>query len=147
MCIRDSPIFRSERQAEILATLFFSLQRLSIFDLARQLEIPYPSIHREVGRLLKAGILEQKKVGNTSLLSANQNSPFYRPLLDLLEVTSGPLPLLRNSLEGISGIEMAYIFGSWAQRILGNAGPLPNDIDVMIIGLSLIHISEPTRPY
>ena len=132
--ILPTPLFRSDRQAAILSTLFFSIKRISIFDLATQLEIPYPSIHREISRLLKAGILEENKVGNTSLLSANQRSPFYRPQLDLLEVTSGPIPLLRNSLGGIPGIENIYLFGSWAHRILGKDGPIPNDVDVIVIG-------------
>ena len=129
-----TPLFRSERQAEILATLFFSDSKLSITDLGVKLGVPYPTIHREVGRLLKSGIFIETRVGNTILLSPNQSSPFYRPVLALLEVTSGPVPLLRETLGPISGVEIAYLFGSWAHRLLGDIGPVPNDVDVFVIG-------------
>ena len=129
-----TPLFRSVRQAEILSTLFFSDTRISITDLGVKLEVPYPTIHREVGRLLKSGILAETRIGNTILLNPNQSSPFYRPLLALLEVTSGPVPLLQEALGPISGIEIAYLFGSWAHRLLGDIGPVPNDVDVFVIG-------------
>jgi len=129
-----TPLFRSERQAAILSALFFSTEKVSIFDLSERLEIPYPSIHREISRLIKAGIVEQRKVGNTSLLSANQHSPYYKPLFELLQITSGPVPLLRSALREITGVGLAYLFGSWAQRIIGRDGPIPNDVDVLVIG-------------
>lgn len=31
-------------------------------------------------------------------------------------------------------MEEAYIYGSWAARYRGEAGPIPNDIDVLVIG-------------
>ena len=129
-----TPLFRSEKQATILSTLFFSVQGISITDLSLKLEIPYPTVHREISRLLKAGILIESKVGNTSLLRPNWNSPFYAPLLALLEVTSGPVPLLKDALSLIPGLKIAYLFGSWAHRILGAIGPVPNDVDVFVIG-------------
>lgn len=32
------------------------------------------------------------------------------------------------------GIEEAYVFGSWARRYLGEPGPAPREIDVLVIG-------------
>lgn len=37
-------------------------------------------------------------------------------------------------LSGIAGVEEAYIYGSWAARYLGEPGPVPHDVDVLIIG-------------
>ena len=32
------------------------------------------------------------------------------------------------------GIEQAWVFGSWARRYLGEEGPAPTDIDVLVVG-------------
>lgn len=57
-----------------------------------------------------------------------------RPLTDLLAVTYGPLPVLGDLLSGVAGVEQAYIYGSWAARYLGEPGPVPNDVDVLVVG-------------
>ncbi|MDZ7733137.1 MAG: hypothetical protein U5R31_08470 [Acidimicrobiia bacterium] len=42
---------------------------------------------------------------------------------------------LRAALEGIAGVEEAYIFGSWAARWHGERGSRPiGDIDVLVLG-------------
>ena len=35
---------------------------------------------------------------------------------------------------GLAGIERAVIYGSWARRYQGEAGPLPQDVDLLVIG-------------
>jgi predicted nucleotidyltransferase len=42
--------------------------------------------------------------------------------------------LLAEELAQIDGIESAFIYGSFAARILGETGPAPHDIDVMVLG-------------
>jgi predicted nucleotidyltransferase len=42
--------------------------------------------------------------------------------------------VLTREFEGIAGIDHLYLFGSWAARYLGEPGPAPNDIDVLVIG-------------
>ena len=34
----------------------------------------------------------------------------------------------------MSGLSEAFIFGSWAARYHGDAGPAPGDIDLLVIG-------------
>jgi predicted nucleotidyltransferase len=36
--------------------------------------------------------------------------------------------------EVLAGIEAAAIFGSWAARAAGEAGPSPVDVDLLVIG-------------
>lgn len=57
-----------------------------------------------------------------------------KPLIDLLAVTYGPLPVLTEELAHIKGIKQAFIYGSWAARYNGRAGNVPNDIDVLVVG-------------
>ena len=128
------PLFRSASQARVLSALFLAVDRMSIQTLSEHLEIPYATVHREVGRLLEAGLVTEEKVGNYRLIGPNEQSPYYRPLSELLEIASGPVPLLRKALEGVDGVREVVIFGSWAHRTLGHRGPAPEDIDVMVIG-------------
>lgn len=104
-------------------------------DLSLQLSIPYATVHREISRLLKSGLLtEGERVGNYRLFAPNKTSPFYRPLYDLILVFAGPVPLLIEELTPVPGIEWVALFGSWAQRLLGNPGGTPRDVDVLVVG-------------
>jgi predicted transcriptional regulator len=60
-----APIFRSDGQARLLSTLLLTDEELSITDLAKQADLAYPTAHREVERLVDAGILRERQVGRT----------------------------------------------------------------------------------
>lgn len=128
------PLFRSANQERILSSVFFAENRKTIQDLSLDLGIPYPTVHREVGRLLEAGLIKEKKVGNYRFIQPNETSPYFKSLRELLEISSGPVPLLRNAFGGIQGVEKVFIFGSWAHRALGSRGTAPEDIDVLVVG-------------
>lgn len=128
------PLFRSASQERVLSALFLADGRRSIQDLSEFLEIPYATVHREIGRLLQAGLIMEEKVGNSRLIGPNKKSPYYRPLYELLEISSGPVPLLKKALGGIKSVKKVILFGSWAHRALGIRGPAPEDIDVLVIG-------------
>src|SRR5919198_591002 len=68
------------------------------------------------------------------LLHAESDNLISRPLADLLMVTYGPLPILADALAGIAKVEEAYIYGSWAARYQGEPGPIPADVDVLVVG-------------
>ncbi|MCY7411573.1 MAG: nucleotidyltransferase domain-containing protein, partial [Salinibacterium sp.] len=91
--------------------------------------------HREVARLLEAGILTERLVGRTRLITANPDSPLVAPLRDILTVATGPVVLLANEFGRVNGVEFAFLYGSFAARMRGVPGPSPNDIDVMVIGV------------
>jgi len=42
--------------------------------------------------------------------------------------------VLSRALSHIRGIERAFIFGSWAQRIRGEPGAAPADVDLLVVG-------------
>ena len=87
-----------------------------------------------MARLLDAGILTERTVGRARLLTANPHSPLVNPLRQILAVASGPVLYLADELSAIDGIEVAFIYGSFAARASGITGPPPDDIDVMVIG-------------
>ncbi|WP_354567969.1 winged helix-turn-helix domain-containing protein [Glaciihabitans sp. UYNi722] len=129
-----APIFRSDGQARLLATLLLAGEELSLTDLAERSDLAYTTTHREVARLVDAGILVQREIGRTRLVRANADSPLVGPLRDILTVSAGPAVLLAASFADIPGIDNAFIYGSFAARMRGVDGPAPNDIDVMVIG-------------
>ncbi|MDZ7578031.1 MAG: helix-turn-helix domain-containing protein [Candidatus Nanopelagicales bacterium] len=128
------PLFRSDSQARILSAVFLSDEPLSVHNLSQRTDIPYSTTHREVGKLLAAGLLSQRRVGNTRLITPNVDSPFFTPLRELLERAFGPEPLLRDRLSELPGVVFAAIYGSWAERAAGVEGDAPHDIDVLVVG-------------
>lgn len=129
-----APIFRSDGQARLLSALLLTGDELSVTDLAKRADLAYPTAHREVARLLEAGILSERQVGRTRLIRANVESPLVDPLREILRIATGPVVLLAEELARIDGIESAFLYGSFAARMLGDAGPAPHDIDVMVLG-------------
>lgn len=129
-----APVFRSEAQARLLSSILLSGDELSLTELAERTQTPYATAHREVARLLEAGILAERTAGRTRLLSANPESPLVRPLREILAIATGPAVFLTHELSAIANIDAAFLYGSYAARTAGVAGPPPNDIDVMVIG-------------
>lgn len=129
-----APVFRSDGQARLLSALLLAGDELSLTDLAERADLAYPTAHREVGRLIDAGILAQRLVGRTRLIRGNQDSPLVAPLREILTVVSGPVVLLAEEFGRIDGIESAFLYGSFAARLRGVDGPAPHDIDVMVVG-------------
>ena len=129
------PLLRSQVQGQLLALLYLHpQQQYSLAEAARALGVSAKAIHHEASRLVEAGLIADARLGNIRLLRAVTCTPIARPLTDLLAVTYGPLPVLQDLLAGVGGIEEAFIYGSWAARYNGEPGPVPDDIDVLVIG-------------
>jgi len=131
------PIFRSADQMRLLAALYLNpdISR-SVSEWAERIGASVSTIAREVSLAENADIIQVQRVGTSKLVSANRDSPFFAALQQLLVGTFGVPQVLARTLEPIACLEAAYLFGSWAARLCGEDGPLPNDIDVMIIGCS-----------
>lgn len=129
-----APVFRSEGQARLLSEVLLADEPLSIADAAERAGVAYPTAYGEVQRLLRAGILQERRAGRTRMISANQHSPLVAPLREIVLVATGPAVLLSEALGRIAGVRRAFLYGSFAARTRGVDGPAPNDIDVMVIG-------------
>lgn len=130
-----APVFRSDAQARLLAAIFLAEEsEASISALARGAGVSYPTAHREVVRLVEAGILAERRVGQARIVRPNGTSPLVSPLRELILVSTGPVPALRKALGEIDRVRCAFVFGSFAARAHGVPGGPPNDVDVMVIG-------------
>jgi predicted nucleotidyltransferase len=129
------PLLRSQVQGDLLALLYLHPDReYSLTDVAGMIGASVKAVHQEASRLTAAGLISDRRHGNLRLLRAVTDSLLARPLTDLLAVTYGPLPVLSDALAGLPGIEEAYIYGSWAARYHGEPGPIPADVDVLVVG-------------
>ena len=89
---------------------------------------------REVDRLVEAGLLETELRSGRRSVWANTTSPIFEELHSILLKTIGPKAVLEQQFRGVRGVDRALIYGSWARRYHGQAGPLPQDVDLMVIG-------------
>lgn len=128
------PIFRSALQARLLLRVLTDDEPRTIADLARVLDAPEPTVHREVRRLMEAGLVTGTRVGRSVVVRPAHDNPATAPLRQLLVVTYGPVSFLERALSGVDGIVEAYVYGSWAARWHGEVGPAPGDVDVLIVG-------------
>jgi DNA-binding Lrp family transcriptional regulator len=129
------PIFRSHEQARLLTEIFaYAEAPLSLKELAERAGVSSGGVHKEVSRLEAAGLVSSQRVGRTRLVSAAIESPFYEDLRRLLTKAFGPAVLLRRALSAVSGIEHAFIYGSWAAAEHSIVNRPPRDIDVMVLG-------------
>lgn len=128
------PLLRSRLQAEVLTLVLLTPDReWTLTELASRVRSSVSSVQREVVRAEQAGVMTSRRVGNTRLVKAAA-SPLTAPLTDLLLRSFGPRQVLAEELSGVSGIESAYLFGSWAARYAGQEGRPPADLDVLVIG-------------
>jgi hypothetical protein len=129
-----APIFRSEQQLRILGVLFAGAEEeLPIGELAHRAGVAQATASRE-GARLEHGLVVTRALGRNTLVRANWNLPWAKELRSILVQTVGVLGSLADALTDLSGIEQAFVFGSWAARFSGEAGPPPRDVDVLVIG-------------
>jgi predicted nucleotidyltransferase len=125
------PLFRSELQLRLLA-LFLSGpgKDWTARALREQLDVPSASVHRELHRLLRAGLVDRESIGRTFRYRVAPDSPLYEPLRQLIELTVGLEAELRSELTEFPGIHAAVIHGSWVEPRVSPT----SDVDVLVIG-------------
>lgn len=128
------PIFRSVGQARLLARVFLGEPPATLADLARELDLDDGGLTREADRLERAGLVRSERVGRSRVLHPGSTSPYYPELYALLLKAFGPASVIGPMLTSLEGVEQAFVYGSWAERYLGEPGPDPVDVDVIVIG-------------
>jgi len=145
-----TPFVRSDAVGAILAEAFLHPdQELTLAEMTRRTGLAQAVVHKEVSRLVGAGVLVDRREGNNRLVRVNTSHPLYLPMNQIIAMTYGPAPVLHVLLSPISTVEEAFIYGSWAARRTGEAGASPRDVDVMVVGDlpidTLIDIQESAR--
>ena len=131
-----APLFRSDGQAAVIATLRFAHDGISLSDLADRTGLAVSAVHTEIERLEAAGITESERVGRNRLVSLDPASPVASEVAGLADKLLGVEHLLADAILPIDGVECGLIFGSWAAQRRGETsdGHPPADIDVLVVG-------------
>ncbi|WHP16847.1 winged helix-turn-helix domain-containing protein [Cellulomonas sp. ES6] len=129
------PIFRTPAQGAILAALLLEPGReANIAELAHVAGVAPPNALREVNLLVQAGVLRDRRVGRSRLVSADPGSPFVEPLAQILRRTHGPVLAVREAFATVPDVDRVLVVGSWAARALGHPGHAPRDLDLVVVG-------------
>jgi len=126
-----STLFGSEARVKVLA--LFMLHPAGEFylrEVARRTGLPVRSAERTLATLTEIGLLHRERRGNNVYFSANRDSPVFPELKAIFLKTVGLGDLLRAALADQEGIEVAFVYGSYAKNQEGPA----SDVDLFIVG-------------
>ena len=100
-------------------------------EILRHTGMGVATIKNELDRMLAAGILTMRKIGNQHHYQANPEYPLYQELLGIVKKTVGMADIINVALKPLTEkICWAFVFGSMASG-KDRAG---SDIDLMVIG-------------
>ncbi|MCS5707951.1 hypothetical protein CC99x_003440 [Candidatus Berkiella cookevillensis] len=93
-------------------------------------------VQRELEKLSRVGLINLQSVGNQKRYKANQGSPIFNELRNIILKTFGMSDVLQKALEPLrKKIDIAFIYGSIAKQ----SDNAHSDIDIMIIGDDLTY--------
>jgi predicted nucleotidyltransferase len=125
------PLFRSEMQLRLLGLVLLQPERTwTLQELNRALTSPLSSVHRELARAERAGLIVRETSVRPHRFRAAEDEPLVAPLAELLRHTIGVEIALRAELADRPEVLAAVIHGPWAaaSRSPGSA------IDVFVVG-------------
>lgn len=120
-----------QARAEVLRLLFATADReLHVRDMERQSGLNVKTVQAELEKLLQADLLASRRDGNRRYFRANAEHPLYLDLQQIVLKTAGLRDVLANALQGLKGVELAWVFGSLAS----GSGKAASDVDLLVIG-------------
>ena len=124
-------LFSSKIRTKLLdAFLSLPKARFYIRELERKINEEAKNISRELKNLESLGLLTSESQGNQKYYSVNEDFFLYSELKGIILKTTGVLGLLKEVLAKLKGIEVAFIYGSYATGKETES----SDVDLMIIG-------------
>lgn len=130
-----TPLLRSNQQGLLLACLYLNPSvELTLSALSLRTGMSVASVMRDVNRLVQSEFLTERRIGRSRLVRVNTEHRLFEPLSQIVLYAYGPQVVIHSLIRKVTKISKAFIFGSWAERILGQPGPDPQDIDLIIVG-------------
>jgi predicted nucleotidyltransferase len=75
-----------------------------------------------------------ERFAQARVVRPNEGNPYLADLRSLVLKAYGPAAVIGELLAPLADVEAAYVFGSWAARLAGEAGPPPGDVDLLVVG-------------
>jgi len=138
------PVIFPQVRAEIVRLLFADQSKaLHLRELSRASKLAVGTLQIEVKKLVAAELLIAERDGNRLYFRANSAHPIFPELQGLALKTTGLREQLATALAGLSGIRLAFVFGSQAS----GAANAASDVDLLIIGaVGLRTLAPKLRP-
>jgi len=105
-------------------------ESLYVNELSRKLVLDKRNLVKKIKELEAEGILTHRIRGNLKLYSINSRYPLYKEFRKIIMTTAGVEEQLRRILQNSSGVDEAYIYGSYAK----NTMDAHSDIDLLVVG-------------
>jgi predicted nucleotidyltransferase len=99
-------------------------------ELARILEVDATNLSKELSRLAAEGLFVSEPRGKHTYFRLNRQYRLYNEIRGIVSKTFGVTDTLAKSLKQLSGIEKAYLYGSFAQ----DRQDATSDVDVLVVG-------------
>lgn len=130
-----APILRSAAQGRLLAILLMDPGRShGIRELATAADTSPMTAQREVDRAESAGLVVSRHEGRNRRVRGNPDHPLFQALRQVVVTAFGVPQVVAEEFAHIPGGDLVVLFGSWVARYLGEEGPQPADIDVLVVG-------------
>jgi predicted nucleotidyltransferase len=105
-------------------------ERFHVRELQRRTGLSSASLQKELRRLSGIGALRSERERGRTVYLADEDSPAWYAWMVLLRASAEPVDVLREALVDAPGLEVAFLFGSFAR---GDAGP-ESDLDLFLVG-------------
>ncbi|MDD5009642.1 MAG: nucleotidyltransferase domain-containing protein [Syntrophorhabdaceae bacterium] len=124
-------LFKSKARTALFQ-LYFTNPEGSYYlrELERMFNISVSILRKELMRLEEEGIFLSEKKGNLLYYRLNQTYPLFEELKNIVRKTIGVEGLLKDVMNDIKGVEIAFVYGSFAK---GKA-KAASDVDLCVIG-------------
>ncbi len=104
--------------------------RAHVREMARRIGASPPAVGSELAGLARLSILRSESVGRSLVYTVNERSPLLPETRSLVQKTLGVEGEIARALDGLRGLESAYLFGSYVSG-REHSG---SDIDLLVIG-------------
>lgn len=124
-------IFGSRVRAKLLGWFFTHVdERFFVRQLAPIIKEDPTNISREMTKLEGLGILTSVRQGNLKYFQVNEGCSFLNELRGLVMKTTGIAGQIKEKIEQIKGIKIAFIYGSFAK----GQETAESDVDLLLVG-------------
>lgn len=123
-------LFPATRRALLECFFLYPEKRYYLREVIKKVNKGQGSVQRELRNLVDAGVVAAERSEGRVYYSVDSDCLIYNELRSIISKTSGIVPTLRSTLRQISGIRLAFVFGSVASgQHRGNS-----DIDLAVLG-------------
>ncbi len=105
-------------------------EKYYVRQLAAILNSSAGTIHRELTKFEKSGILKSENVGNLRFFYINKMNPLFTELKQMVFKTEGVKGRIEIELKDLKGLGAAFIYGSFAKE----QERADSDIDLFLVG-------------